>query len=154
MQLSMRTDYALRVIFTLVDNHGGSSITIAQLAKRNEIPKPFLEQIMLDLKRGGWVNSIRGKQGGYYLSRSPEEITLGEIVRHFDGYLAPLACVSVTGYRQCTQESVCRFRHLMLRSRNLVAKLMDETTLASAAKAAVVTSYEVSNLQGLGGEGI
>ncbi|MGB8466234.1 MAG: Rrf2 family transcriptional regulator, partial [Terrimicrobiaceae bacterium] len=103
MQLSMRTDYALRALFTLVEHWGGQPIPIIELARRNDIPKRFLEHIMLDLKERGWVDSVAGKRGGYRLSKSPERITMGEVVRHFDGYLAPLACVSVSDYKRCSQ---------------------------------------------------
>lgn len=151
MQLSMRTDYALRALFTLVDQYGGKPIPIIELARRNDIPKRFLEHIMLDLKEKGWVESLAGKKGGYLLARNPDKITMGEVVRHFDGYLAPIACVSVTDYRQCSQESVCRFRRVLLQARNNVAKLMDESTLADVVRGAPVSTVEV---QGLDGDGI
>lgn len=151
MQLSMRTDYALRALFTLVDHHGGPPIPIGELARRNDIPKRFLEHIMLDLKERGWVHSVAGKRGGYRLAKKPEEITMGEVVRHFDGFLAPIACVSVTDYRQCSQEAVCRFRRILLQARNLVARLMDRATLAEVMRGAPVTLAEV---QGLDGDGI
>jgi Rrf2 family protein len=154
MQLSMRTDYALRAIFTLVEHRGGPPIPIIELARRNDVPKRFLEHIMLDLKEKGWVVSTAGKRGGYQLGRPPEKITLGEIVRHFDGYLAPIACVSVTDYQRCTQESTCRFRRVMLTARNLVANLMDSTTLADAMKSVPVGSEEIRRIQGIDGEGI
>lgn len=151
MQLSMRTDYALRALFTLVEHHGGNPIPIIELARRNDIPKRFLEHIMLDLKERGWVDSVAGKRGGYRLAKSPERITMGEVVRHFDGYLAPIACVSVTDYKRCTQEPVCRFRRVMLEARNVVAKLMDSATLSDVVRGAPVSSSEV---QGVDGEGI
>ncbi len=151
MQLSMRTDYALRALFTLVEHHGGKPIPIIELARRNDIPKRFLEHIMLDLKERGWVDSVAGKRGGYLLMRSPERITMGEVVRHFDGYLAPIACVSVTDYKRCSQESVCRFRRVMLEARNVVARLMDRATLAQIMRGGPVTDREV---QGLDGDGI
>jgi|SRR5882757_8848116 len=151
MQLAMRTDYALRAIFTLVDNFGGKPISIMDLARRNDIPKRFLEHIMLDLKEKGWVASMSGKKGGYVLAKKPRQITVGEIVRHFDGYLAPIACVSVSEYRPCTQEATCRFRRVMLEARNLVANLMDQSTLADLAAQKPVSDAEI---QGLDGEGI
>ncbi|MDD5200050.1 MAG: Rrf2 family transcriptional regulator [Terrimicrobiaceae bacterium] len=154
MQLSMRTDYALRALFTLVEHHGGQPIPIAELARRNDVPKRFLEHIMLDLKQRGWVSSVAGKRGGYLLARSPERITMGEVVRHFDGYLAPLACVSVSDYKRCSQEPVCRFRRVMLESRNLVARLMDEATLADVMRGRPVTDREVSAMEGVDGDGI
>ncbi|NCT22386.1 Rrf2 family transcriptional regulator [bacterium] len=150
MQLSMRTDYALRALFTLVEHCGGGPIPIAELARRNDVPKRFLEHIMLDLKDKGWVTSHAGKRGGYQLKRSPSKITMGEVVRHFDGYLAPIACVSVTDYRRCSQESVCRFRRVLLSARNMVADLMDRTSLADVMQASPVAYSEVVGLHGEG----
>lgn len=147
----MRTDYALRALFTLVEHHGGKPIPINELARRNDIPKRFLEHIMLDLKARGWVSSMAGKRGGYVLARNPARITMGEVVRHFDGYLAPIACVSVTDYKRCSQEPVCRFRRVMLEARNVVARLMDSATLADVMRGSPVASAEVL---GVNGEGI
>lgn len=151
MQLAMRTDYALRAIFTLVEHYGEKPISIMDLARQNDIPKRFLEHIMLDLKEKGWVSSTTGKKGGYILAKKPRQITIGEIVRHFDGYLAPIACVSVSEYKPCTQEATCRFRRVMLEARNLVANLMDQSTLADLAARKPVSDAEI---QGIDGEGI
>jgi len=154
MQLSMRTDYALRALFTLVEHQGAPPIPILELARRNDVPKRFLEHIMLDLKEKGWVISTAGKRGGYQLAKDPSKITMGEVVRHFDGYLAPIACVSVTDYHRCSQEPTCRFRRVMLTARNLVANLMDSTTLADAMRSAPVGRDELKRIQGIDGEGI
>jgi Rrf2 family protein len=153
MRVSKRTDYALRALFTLVDHYGGMPIPIRELARRNDVPKRFLEQIMLALKAKGWVDSTAGIRGGYVLARSPEKITMGEVVRHFDGILAPIDCVSVTGYQRCSQESLCRFRRVFFDARNYVASLMDRSTLADVAKNMPVSQNEVSS-GFIGGEGI
>jgi len=150
----MRTDYALRALFTLVEHRGAPPIPILELARRNDVPKRFLEHIMLDLKQKGWVASTAGKRGGYQLARSPDKITMGEVVRHFDGYLAPIGCVSVTDYTRCTQEPTCRFRRVMLTARNLVANLMDKTTLADVMQSPLVGRSEQKRVQGLDGDGI
>ena len=71
MRVSKKTDYALRALFTLVDNYGGQPIPIRELARRNDVPKRFLEQIMLDLKAQGWVSSTAGIRGGYVLAKTP-----------------------------------------------------------------------------------
>ena len=153
MRISKRTDYALRALFTLLDHYRGAPIPIRELARRNDVPKRFLEQIMLDLKAQGWVDSVAGIRGGYVLARSPEKITMGEIVRHFDGVLAPIECVSVMGYKRCSQEPVCRFRRVFLDTRNYIAGVMDRATLAEVAKGIPVSKQEVSaNFNG--GEGI
>jgi len=151
MQLSMRTDYALRAVFTLAEHYGGPPIPIVELARRNDIPKRFLEQIMLDLKTGKWVKSHPGKSGGYVLAKPPNRITMGEIVRHFNGSLAPIHCVSLTHYKRCSQESVCRFRHVMRDARNLVALLMDRATLSEVIRAA---PFAYQDLNGMEGDGI
>jgi len=156
MRVSKRTDYALRALFTLVEHHGGAPIPIRELARRNDVPKRFLEQIMLALKSQGWVDSSAGIRGGYFLSKAPEKITMGEVVRHFDGILAPIDCVSVTGYARCSQESVCRFRRVFFDARNYVANLMDKSTLAEVAKGSPLSKKEVTSgfNEFMGGEGI
>jgi Rrf2 family protein len=153
MRVSKKTDYALRTLFTLVEHHGGAPIPIRELARRNDVPKRFLEQIMLALKSQGWVESTAGIRGGYVLARSPAKITMGEVVRYFDGILAPIDCVSVTGYQRCSQESVCRFRRVFFDARNYVADLMDRSTLAEVARGLPLSRIEVSG-GFMGGEGI
>jgi Rrf2 family protein len=153
MWVSKKTDYALRVLFTLVDHFGGTPIPIRELARRNDVPKRFLEQILLDCKAQGWVDSLAGIRGGYVLAKNPAKITMGEVVRHFDGILAPIDCVSVAGYKRCSQEPVCRFRRVFLDVRNYVAGVMDRSTLAEVAKILPVSKLEISGTF-LGGEGI
>jgi Rrf2 family protein len=153
MRVSRKTDYALRALFTLVDHFGGAPIPIRELARRNDVPKRFLEQIMLALKSQGWVDSVAGIRGGYVLAKSPSKITMGEVVRHFDGILAPIDCVSITGYKRCSQEPVCRFRRVFLDVRNYIASLMDKSTLAEVNKRSPVTKKEIS-AGFTGGEGI
>jgi len=154
MRVSKKTDYALRTLFTLVDHFGSGPIPIRELARRNDIPKKFLEQIMLALKERGWVQSVPGLRGGYHLARNPEKITMGEVVRHFDGLLAPIECVSVGGYKRCSQEPVCRFRRVFLDARNYVTNLMDHATLAEVAKGLPVAQKEVFVPDLMGGDGI
>ncbi len=139
---------------TLVENYGHAPISISQLAKRNAVPKRFLEHIMLDLKSQGWVNSLPGKSGGYMLSRRPQEIRMGQVVRYFDNLLAPLSCVSVNQYEHCTQESTCRFRRVFLDVRNTTARLMDDTTLAAAFAGLPVQHDEIFDEVLVGGAGI
>ena len=154
MRLSKRTDYALRAVFTLAGAYGGQPISVRELAARNDIPKRFLEQIMLDLKSRGWVDSEAGIRGGYLLAKRPEEITMGEIVRHFDGVLAPIGCVSLNAYEACSQEAVCRFRGVMLDVRNVVAGMMDRSSLADVMKRRIPPNREVFNELYIDGAGI
>ena len=154
MRVSKKTDYALRTMFTLVEHYRGAPIPIRELARRNDVPKRFLEHIMLDLKAKGWVNSVAGIRGGYVLAKSPDKIRMGEVVRHFDGILSPIDCVSVSGYRRCSQESVCRFRRVFLDARNYVTQLMDGATLAAVFQGQPVSRHEVFAPGFAEGEGI
>lgn len=154
MKLSMKTDYALRVLFTLVEHYGRGPIPIRELARRNEVPKRFLEHIMLDMKSQAWVESLPGKHGGYVLAKSPDKITMGQIVRYFDGLLAPINCVSTSHYERCGQEPVCRFRRVLLETRNYTSQLMDRSTLASVYAGKPVTREEVFSDRYIGGDGI
>lgn len=154
MKLSRKSDYALRALFTLVGFRGRGPISIRELAEKNDIPRRFLEQIMLDMKQQGWVQSIPGRVGGFVLAKDPEQITMGEIVRHFDGILAPIGCVSTSHFEACTQEGACRFRRVMLDIRNYVVKMMDGATLAGVFAGAVVRREEVFSREIMYGDGI
>lgn len=154
MKISMKSDYALRVLMTLVENYGHDPISIRELASRNAVPKRFLEHIMLDLKSQGWVESLPGKSGGYVLSKRPDEIRLGEVVRHFDNLIAPISCVSVNQYQACSQQNTCRFRRVFLNVRNTTARLMDNTTLAAAFAGLPVQQQEIFDEELMGGAGI
>lgn len=154
MKLSRRTDYALRVLFTLVDEQGNGPIPIRELSERNGVPKQFLEHIMLELKEQGWVSSVPGRSGGYELAKHPDEISMGQVVRHFQGLLAPLGCVSANRYEACSQESICRFRRILLEVRNHTAELMDRATLACVNAGATVARDEVFSVALIYGDGI
>lgn len=154
MKLSRKSDYALRALFTLVENYGRGPISIREIAERNDIPRRFLEQIMLDMKSRGWVESIAGRDGGFILAKSPDDITMGQVVRHFDGILAPISCVSTSHYEPCSQEGVCRFRRVLLDIRNYVSRLMDDATLSRVFTGAIVRREEVFSPDMVYGEGI
>ena len=154
MKVSRKSDYALRVLFTLVEEYGKGPVSIRELARRNAVPKAFLEHIVLDLKSQGWVDSLPGKLGGYFLAQAPEHIRMGAVVRFFDGLLAPLNCVSASQYEQCTQEADCRFRRVFLQVRNHTAELMDRASLAAVYAGQPVRSQEVFDELLVGGAGI
>src|SRR5580704_16763602 len=154
MKVSRKSDYALRALFGLIASDGKSPVSIRELAERYDVPRRFLEQIMLELKSKGWVRSIAGRDGGFVLAKRPDEITMGEVVRHFDGVLAPISCVSTTHYERCTQESVCRFRRVLLDIRNHTARLMDQATLAAVIAGAPVKREEVFSDDLVSGAGI
>jgi Rrf2 family protein len=154
MKISKKSDYALRVLMTLVEYYGHDPISIRDLADRNAVPKRFLEHIMLDLKSQGWVSSLPGKAGGYMLAQRPDDISMGEVVRYFDNLLAPINCVSISNYERCSQEAVCKFRRVFLGVRNETARLMDNTSLADAFRGEPVRRQEVFDDVLIGGAGI
>jgi Rrf2 family protein len=154
MRLSKKSDYALRVLFTLAESVSEGPISIQELARRNDVPKRFLEHIMIEMKERGWVRSVAGRGGGYVLGKDASRITMGQVLRHFDGVLAPVACVSTSDYRRCSQESHCRFRRVLLEIRNFSARLLDRATLAAVGTGSPVTEEEVFVKDLIDGAGI
>lgn len=133
MRLSKRGEYGLRAMIDLASwSSGKKYIQLKEIADRENIPIKFLEQIMLNLKNAGLVGSRMGVNGGYYLSKSPDHITLGQIIRILDGPLAPIRCVSQTAYEPCNcpDENTCGLRRVMFRVRNAIADILDNETLA------------------------
>jgi Rrf2 family protein len=154
MKLSRKSDYALRALMTLVANYPKGPISVRELALENDISKKFLENIMLEMKAQGWVTSIPGREGGFVLAQPPEKITMGQVVRYFDGILAPIACVSTTHYERCSQEGKCRFRRVLLDIRDYIAQLMDSATLSSVVTGPIVRHEEVFSVGMIHGDGI
>ncbi len=118
-------------------------LLVSDIAERENLPKKFLEAILLELNRNGLVRSRRGRGGGYALAKAPEAITFGQVVRIMDGPLAPLNCVSVNYYRRCDDcrdEKTCAIRKVMRRVRDAIAGELDNTTLADALRAGLDAS--------------
>ena len=135
--ISQRAKYALRALVALVEMRPGEPLMISEMSRRKAIPKKFLEQILLELKRAGFVASRRGRTGGYELVRAPEQIMYGEVLRLIDGPVAPLPCLSKTAYRRCADcadESACEIRHVFARVALATREVLDTTTLADATK--------------------
>jgi len=131
--ISQRAKYAMRALVALAEADEGESRMIAEISRQKNIPKKFLEQILLELKRGGFVDSRRGRLGGYVLARPAEEITFGEVLRLIDGPVALLPCLSKIAYRRCTdcaEESSCEIRHVFARVAVATREVLDTTSLA------------------------
>jgi len=134
MRLTKRGEYALRALIDLgiAQSVGRPMLQIGELARHENIPIKFLEQILVTLKEAGYLESRRGQQGGYLLAKPMEKITIGEVVRLLDGPLAPIPCVSQNFYARCScpDETHCGLRMLMLDVRNAIADILDRFTLA------------------------
>lgn len=134
MKISKRGEYALRALIDLGIAHelGRELVQINQLAQQERLPVKFLEQILMQLKVNKFVDSKRGKHGGYFLAKPMARIKFGSVIRVIDGPLAPIACVSQTAYSRCTcpDEAHCGLRMLMLDVRNSIADILDKYSLA------------------------
>ena len=153
MKVSKKTDYALRALFAIAELKE-KSISIRELSENVDVPRRFLENIMLEMNKAGWVKSIPGRYGGYVLARKADDITLGEVIRHFEGMIAMISCVSVSNYEPCSQESKCYFRRIFLNIRNLTAQILDKTTLASCLGQRPITKEDIFKEEFVGGLGI
>jgi Rrf2 family protein len=132
MKLSVRGEYALRALLVLGMNQDDTVVPIGKISEQQSIPKRFLEQILNDLKSAGIVQSRRGIAGGYRLARPAEEITIAAVVRHIEGALAPVSCVSERFYEKCScpDESRCAIRSVMKEIRDAVVKIAERVTVA------------------------
>ena len=132
--LSKKAKYAIKALLALAEHERGEPVRIADLALEEQIPPKFLELILLGLKNQGILRSRKGKGGGYLLARDPADIYLGQIVRMFDGPLAPVPCASQTAYvacADCPDEAVCGVHLAMKAVRDATAKVLDGTSIAS-----------------------
>jgi Rrf2 family protein len=137
MRLSKRGEYGLRAMIDLANwDHGSAIVQIKDIAEREQIPAKFLEQILLTLKNAGLLHSKMGVGGGYYLAKTPDQITLGQIVRTLDGTLAPVRCVSHMAYEPCgcPDEQTCGLRLVMSDVRDAITDVLDSTTLADVTR--------------------
>ena len=127
MKLTFKGDYALKAIFDLTLHYGSEPVTTHDLASRIDAPVKFLEQVLLELKRGGFIVSKRGNEGGYLLSRAPGKITVGEVIRYIEGPIEPIACVQ-DGYAGCSDMGGCVFRSLWQDVHKAVTDIVDNVT--------------------------
>ncbi len=134
MRLSTRSKYGLRALLDLATQADDKPVPLKDLARRNNIPIKFLEQIFLTLRHAGIVRSQAGARGGYTLGRPAQDITLGEVIRTLDGTIAPVNCVSKIAYEPCTcpDEQTCSLRVVMSRVRDAIVEVVDNTSLADA----------------------
>src|SRR6202043_616539 len=134
VKISKRGEYALRALidFGVAEAADRPLLQASELASREDFPVKFLEQILMQLKAEGYIESRRGKLGGYLLARAPESICIGQVIRVIDGPLAPISCVSQTAYQRCScpDEEHCGLRMLMLDVRSAITNILDRYTLA------------------------
>jgi Rrf2 family cysteine metabolism transcriptional repressor len=139
MKLSKKGEYAIRALICLAALETPVMLSIQEIARREGIPKKFLEQVLLALNKAGVVQSMRGKAGGYVLHRTPEGITLGDIVRAVDGPIAPLRCANPDApvkCADCVSLDLCWLRPVMVDVGATVNAALERVTLADMARRA------------------
>jgi Rrf2 family protein len=140
--LSKKCQYALHALIYLGEHQNSGLIFISEIAQSKKIPKKFLEAILLDLKNTNILGSKKGKGGGYYLKKKPEEITILQVVRAIDGAVAMLPCVSLNFYESCglcENEAQCTINHLFSQVRDETLKILSKNTLADLIKSRAIT---------------
>jgi Rrf2 family protein len=131
MKVSTRGEYGVRAMVALAKNYGDGPMSISAVARESSVPYAYLEQLIVPLRRAGLVESKRGAQGGYVLSRSPEEMRIGEIYRVMEGPVAPMECVSEDESEQtCPLIDNCETRPVWLKVRDSIVDAIDSMTLA------------------------
>jgi Rrf2 family protein len=130
--LSQKTRYAMLALTRLAREEGNGAILISDIARSENIPQRYLEAILLDLKKLGMLGSKLGKSGGYFLIRKPEDINLSEVVRHFEGPIALVPCVSEKAYQPCEfckDEVTCNLKKVFKDIRDYTYGKLQQTTL-------------------------
>ncbi len=132
MKLSAREQYGLRAMIELARRHGGGPVSLNDVAQAQGISFPYLEQIVPLLKDAGLIESTRGAYGGYVLSRGPQAITIGDIIRALEeGHIIPLKCISGVEVRDpCARQEICTARDVWRRMHDGIVEVLDSTTLA------------------------
>lgn len=136
--LTKKGKYGLKALVHLSQLPAGQLAFVGDIATANKIPKKFLDAILGELRNAGFVQSRKGKDGGYRLARPASEIKIGHVVRVLDGPLAPIPCASRTQYQPCDDcdEATCQIRHMMLEVRQAIAGVLDNRSLAQVRDAA------------------
>lgn len=130
--ISKKTKYALKALQYLSLNESRGPIQIGELSLKERIPKKFLEAILLELNKKGILKSRKGKLGGYFLSKSPDQISLGDILRLVEGPIAPLSCLSKTAHAKCEDcedESTCAIKSAFAPAYEAQVRILEATSL-------------------------
>ena len=129
MKITYKGDYALKALLDLALHYDQGVSTINDVAKRIDEPVKFLEKVLLELKKGGFVESKRGNVGGYQLAKNPADITLGQVIRHIDGAIEPIACVE-KGYSNCIDLRKCVFKNIWRKVAQATSDIIDHVNFA------------------------
>ena len=129
MKISTKGRYALRLMLDLAINNTGEYISIKSIASRQEISEKYLEQIITQLNKAGYVKSVRGAQGGYKLAKSPDQYTVGMILRVMEGSFAPVSCIEEND-NSCNRADICVTHEVWHKIQEAVENVVNNITLA------------------------
>lgn len=129
MQFSQKSQYALRAVFELTKRRGTGPIRIADIADVQDIPRRFLESILAELRRGGFVRSQRGREGGYLLAKEPADLTVAEVLTYVEGPMGPIECLCGKS-SNCALHGACVFEPMWARVHEAMLSVLGKTTFA------------------------
>ncbi|GAC1449356.1 MAG: Rrf2 family transcriptional regulator [Chitinophagaceae bacterium] len=134
--LSKKSQYAFKALMYLAQNTDKGPVLIAEIAKKKKIPLKFLENILLELKKAGVLESKKGKGGGYYFAVPPSQVPMAKVMRLLDGPIALLPCVSLNFYERCKNcdEKSCGLHDMMISVRDATLKVLEKRSVADIAK--------------------
>lgn len=144
MKITYKGDYALKALLQLALRYyddENSVMSIGEIARLGDMPVKFLEQILLILRKGGFVKSRRGTSGGFQLGRHPKDITVGEVIRFIEGPIEPISCIEKEGYKGCKDVSSCIFRNIWREVKDAISVVVDTLTFEE-----LVMRYKEKNL--------
>lgn len=127
MILSTKGRYGLKAIFELTLNYGSGPVALKKIAEKYEISENYLEQLFAKLKKGGYIDTVRGPQGGYMLSKNPKDITVGMVLRTLEGEITTSECLNK---EVCQRESICASRIIFEKIEKSINDVIDNITLA------------------------
>ncbi|HUH20206.1 Rrf2 family transcriptional regulator [Albibacterium sp.] len=131
--LTKKSKYGIKALIFLGKNYGTQPVQIMRIATEEQIPKKFLEQILLELRNAGLLYSVKGAKGGYSLNKDPKDIRLTQVIRLLDGPIALLPCVSLNFYQKCDEcksEEVCGIRDTFVEVRDAMLQILNDTSIA------------------------
>jgi Rrf2 family cysteine metabolism transcriptional repressor len=142
MKLSTKGRYGVKAMFDLALNAGDTPLPLKSIAERQDISEPYLEQLISTLRKSGLVKSVRGAQGGYLLAHTPDQITVGSIIRSLEGSMAPTECVAEGEESTCEKAECCVTRGVWEKIRQSIDDVIDSITLQD-----MIDDYEKMNSQ-------
>lgn len=132
MKVSTKGDYGVRALIELAHHYGQGPVQSAEIASRQEVPEPYLDQLLTTLRRAGFIRSVRGPQGGHALIRDPKEVRLSEVMTALEGSLAPIACVDDP--EACTKSGGCTQREVWEHVRDATLEILQNVSIGDLAE--------------------